>query len=256
MTNFFKIDAKLINLTNEIEIEALELFKKIDKNTLYNESKVLKAFLDNKVSSSHFTETTGYGYADSGRIAIDNVFKQVFKSESALTRCNFISGTHAISVALFSVLKPNDIIISVTGKPYDTVEKIIGSKKTNDKTTRTLASYNIKYKQIELLKNGSFDFNSIKIALKNKIKMIYIQRSRGYSIRPSITIAEISKLTNLIKKISPKTIIFVDNCYGEFVETKEPTEIGVNLMCGSLIKNPGGAIAQTGGYIVGNENLK
>ena len=254
MTNFFKIDKNLKTLAENIELKIKPQFKQIDEIALFNESKVLKAFLDNKVSSNHFIETTGYGYGDTGKIVIDNVFKQIFKTESSLTRCSFVSGTHAISIALFSLLNPNDVLLSITGSPYDTINKIIGSKNQNTKI-KTLTKYGVKFKQIELLKNGDFDLNTIKSALKNKVKLIYIQRSRGYSLRPAISIKKIQKLVNLVKHISAKTIILVDNCYGEFVEKKEPTEVGANLICGSLIKNPGGAIAQSGGYIAGDEKL-
>ncbi len=255
MNKFFKIDEKLKQLAAESELECYDIFKKIEQTELYNESKTLKAFIDNKVSSSHFIETTGYGYGDSGKEVIDNVFKQVFSSKDALVRCNFVSGTHAISVALFALLKPTDTILSVTGTPYDTVQQIIGINKLNKNNCKNLKTYGINYTQIELTKDDDFDFYEIKLKLKEKIKLIYIQRSKGYCTRRSVNIDKIEKLVKFVKELSPKTIILVDNCYGEFVEKKEPTEVGADLICGSLIKNPGGAIASNGGYIAGEKKL-
>lgn len=254
MNTYFKISKNLQQLSNETETESFNQFKEIEKIELHNSSKVLKAFLQNKVSSTSFIETTGYGYNDQGRNAIDNLFKQVFNSQDALVRSNFVSGTHTISVALFANLKPKDTVLCVTGKPYDTVQTIFGINNKNEKC-KNLQNLGISLKILDLLPNAQFDFNQISQILKQKIKLIYIQRSRGYEIRPSIKISEIEKLVKFVKKINPSTLIFVDNCYGEFVEKKEPTDVGVNLICGSLIKNPGGAIAITGGYIAGDSDL-
>lgn len=255
MNQFFKVDEKLKQLAAESESECYNIFKKIEQTELYNESKTLKAFIDNKVSSSHFIETTGYGYGDSGKEIIDNVFKQIFNAEDALVRCSFVSGTHAISVALFALLKPADTILSITGTPYDTVQQIIGINKLSKNNDQNLKTYGINYDQIELTKDDDFDFYEIKLKLKEKVKLIYIQRSKGYCTRRSVTIDKIEKLVKFVKKLSPKTVILVDNCYGEFVEKKEPTEVGADLICGSLIKNPGGAIASSGGYIAGTKKL-
>ena len=255
MNKFFKIDEKLKQLANKSELESQEQFEKIEKIELHNQSKVLHAFLENKVSSTHFIETTGYGYNDSGREVIDQTFQQIFEAQNALVRCNFISGTHAIAVALFAVLKPNDTVLSTTGIPYDTIQTVFGLHK-NQNDSKNLKNYGVKFKSIDLLPNAQFNFEKIEQTLaQQKIKLIYIQRSRGYETRPPVQISEIEKLVKFVKKLSPKTLIFVDNCYGEFVEEREPTAVGVNLICGSLIKNPGGAMATTGGYIIGDSNL-
>lgn len=257
MKNFFKIDEKLQKLANDVEIECKNQFKSIEQIEQHNQSKVLNAFLKNKISSAHFIETTGYAYDDIGRNAIENLFKQIFQTEDALVRCNFVSGTHAISVALFAILRPNDVVLSVSGTPYDTIQTVFGVNNDNKtKKFKNLRNYGITLKTVDLLPNAQFNFKKINQHLLNhKIKLIYIQRSRGYETRPSIKISEIEKLVKFIKTTSPKTLIFVDNCYGEFVEKQEPTNIGVNLICGSLIKNPGGGIATTGGYIAGDSNL-
>ena len=248
------IDKNLLKISKEAEEEIYYIFKKIDNILEYNESKVLKAFLDCKISSSHFIETTGYAYDDIGRDALDRLYSKIFKSQSALVRHNFVSGTHTIATALFATLRPNDVILSVTSTPYPTIRKTIGIEKTTKKNS--LIDYGIKYKEIDILKENDINTNLlIENLKKEKIKMVYIQRSKGYSIRNSVSIKNIEKICEISHTINKETIVFVDNCYGEFVEKKEPTEVGANLICGSLIKNPGGAVAKTGGYIAGDKNL-
>ena len=255
MNNFFEINSKLKQLTQAIELECVDQFKEIEQIEQHNTNKVLHAFLKNKVSSAHFIETTGYGYDDIGRTIIDNIFSQVFNTEDALVRCNFMSGTHTISVALFAILKPNDTILSITGTPYDTVQTIFGLNCKN-KSTKNLQNCGINIKIIDLLPNAQFNFKLIKDQIsKNTIKLIYIQRSRGYETRPSIKSNDIEQLVNFTKTLKNRPLVFVDNCYGEFVEKNEPTSVGADLICGSLIKNPGGGIATTGGYIAGKAEL-
>lgn len=227
------------------------IFKNIDDVCYFNSKKVLEAFWENQVSESHFNMTTGYGYGDIGRDVVENVYKTIFKSESALVRNQFISGTHALSTALFALLRPNDTLLSISGKPYDTLDSIIGF---NDNPS-SLKSFNIKYDEIDL-KNNDFDYEKIAKYLKeNKVKVIEIQRSIGYSARKSISIEKLEKVINLIKDINKDIIVMVDNCYCEFVGKKEPLEVGADICVGSLIKNLGGGIASNGAYIVGKEEL-
>ena len=227
------------------------IFKNIDDVCYFNSKKVLEAFWENQVSESHFNMTTGYGYGDIGRDVVENVYKTIFKSESALVRNQFISGTHALSTALFALLRPNDTLLSISGKPYDTLDSIIGF---NDNPS-SLKSFNIKYDEIDL-KNNDFDYEKIAKYLKeNKVKVIEIQRSIGYSTRKSISIEKLEKVINLIKDINKDIIVMVDNCYCEFVGKKEPLEVGADICVGSLIKNLGGGIASNGAYIVGKEEL-
>ena len=229
-------------------------FDYIDEIVEYNSGKVLKAFIDNKISESHFNPTTGYGYDDKGRDTLDKVFAQIMGAEDALVRQDFASGTHAITVALFGILRPGDTVLSISGAPYDTLQGAIGI--SNNHSSGTLKDFKINYDQVDLNKYSCFDLDAIKLKLTNKqIKMVMIQRSCGYSQRDSINLEEIKKVCKFIKKISPSTVIFVDNCYGEFVEKLEPCEVGADLIAGSLIKNPGGAIAPTGGYIAGKKAL-
>lgn len=232
--------------------EKLEpIFKQIDDVCYFNSKKVLEAFWKNQVSESHFNMTTGYGYGDIGRDVVENVYKTIFKSESALVRNQFISGTHALSTALFALLRPNDTLLSISGKPYDTLDSIIGF---NDNPS-SLKSFNIKYDEIEL-KDNDFDYEKIaKYLNENKVKLIEIQRSIGYSTRKSISIEKLEKVINLIKDIDKDIIVMVDNCYCEFVGKKEPIEVGADICVGSLIKNLGGGIASNGAYIVGKKEL-
>ena len=238
-------------LIDKLELDCLEQFKKIDEICFYNSGKVLKAFQSNSVSETHFNSTTGYGYNDEGRDVIEKVFANVFKAEDALVRNQFISGSHALTVTLFALLRPNDTLLSITGKPYDTLDEVIGIVDNPS----SLRAFNINYEQIDLV-NNDFDYEKIKKVLKEKkIKVIEIQRSKGYSTRKSITIEKLEKVIKFIKNIDSKVIIMIDNCYCEFVSTKEPIEVGADIAVGSLIKNLGGGIASNGAYVVGSKDL-
>lgn len=239
------------NLVQNSEKDLANIFKSIDKIEEYNSEKVLDAFIKNNICETDFYGATGYGYNDVGRDKIESVFASIFKTESALVRSQFISGTHAISTCLFALLRPNDTLLSITGKPYDTLDSVIGF---NDNKS-SLKAFGVKYKQIDLI-NNDFDYEEItKVLKENKIKVIEIQRSKGYSTRESISIEKIEKVINAIRKVDSEVIIMVDNCYCELVSTKEPTEVGVDICVGSLIKNLGGGIASNGGYIVGRKDL-
>ena len=242
---------EVIDNVNEAERECKEQFKKIDTLCEENSLKVMTAFHNQKISENHFNTTTGYGYGDLGREAIENVYADVFETEDALVRSQFISGSHALTVALFALLRPNDTMLSITGLPYDTLHEVIGIKEN----ASSLKSFGINYEQIDL-KNDDFDYNKIKEVISNKkIKLIEIQRSKGYSTRKSITISKLEKVIKFIKEIDKDIIIMVDNCYCEFVDKKEPTQVGADIAVGSLIKNLGGGIAPNGAYIVGKKNL-
>lgn len=235
----------------EAEKELQPIYKKVDEIEYFNSNKVLEAFISCNVTEDCFKETTGYGYNDLGRDTIEKVYSTIFKSESSLIRCQFISGTHAISTALFACLRPDDVLLSITGKPYDTLDEIIGLKDNPS----SLMSYGIKYQEIAL-KDDDFDYEKIKeVITKKKIKLIEIQRSKGYSTRKSINIDLVAKVIKFIKNIDKDIIIMIDNCYCEFVDIKEPTEVGADLVVGSLIKNLGGGIAPNGGYITGKKDL-
>lgn len=228
-----------------------EVFKKIEEIEEYNSEKVLNAFIENNICETDFNSATGYGYNDSGRDKIERVYASVFGAESALVRSQFISGTHALTTALFGILRPGDVMLSISGKPYDTLDSVIGF---NDNKS-SLKAFGVNYKQIDLVDND-FDYDKIKEVLSSEnIKMTYIQRSKGYSTRESICIDKIEKVVNEIRSVNKDVIIMVDNCYCELVSIKEPTEVGVDICAGSLIKNLGGAIASNGGYIVGREDL-
>ncbi len=230
-----------------------EKFKEIEKIKEYNQQKVLKSFIECEISESHFNGTTGYGYNDRGREKLEELFSNIFKTEDALVRHNFVSGTHTLTTALFGILRPGDSFLSVTGKPYDTLEDVIGSL---DKNQGSLYNFGINFEYIDFEKDKENYFNSIKTKLSEKnFKMVYIQRSRGYSLRDSLSVSQIKDIVLLVKNINPEIIVMVDNCYGEFVEKQEPSEVGVDLIAGSLIKNPGGAISPTGGYIAGRKDL-
>jgi len=245
------ISENTINLIKEAELECEEIFKKIDNDSEYNSLRVLSSFHNNNISEGHFNSTTGYGYNDFGRDAIENVFKDVLHAESALVRSQFISGTHALTVCLFALLRPNDLLLSICGKPYDTLDEVIGIKENNS----SLKSYGINYDQIDLV-NDDFNYEKIEEYLKNnKVKVIEIQRSKGYSTRKSISIEKIEKVVKTIRNIDKEVIIMVDNCYCEFVGTKEPLDYGVDVVVGSLIKNLGGGIAPNGAYIAGRKDL-
>ena len=245
-----KLNDKYIKLVNDEEKGLTSIFNEIDNNCYQNSKKVLDAYHKYNISESDLNGTTGYGYNDMGRDKIEKCFAYVLDSEDALVRTQIISGTHAITVALFALLRPNDTLLSITGLPYDTLHEIIGIKDNNS----SLKSYNINYKMIDLIDND-FDYEKIKEELKNNPKVIHIQRSRGYSLRDSLTIDKIEKVIKFIKNINKNIIIFVDNCYCEWVESKTPTLVGADLMAGSLIKNLGGGIAHNGGYIAGKKEL-
>lgn len=241
----------LDEIIKKSEKELEEEYKKIDKICEFNSNKVLNAFKKNKVSETHFSQTTGYGYGDIGRDTLENVYSDIFKSEDSLVRSQIISGSHALTVTLFGLLRPGDTMLSITGKPYDTLDEVIGIKENES----SLKSFEINYKQIDLIDN-EFDYEKIKETLQNNnIKLIEIQRSKGYSTRKSITISSLEKIIKYIKNIDDKVIIMIDNCYCELVSTKEPIEIGADIVVGSLIKNLGGALAPNGGYITGKKNL-
>ena len=234
-----------------VEDELKSVFENIDNVCFFNSRKVIDAFWKENVSEQHFNGTTGYGYGDAGRDTIERVFARIFKTEDALVRNQFISGTHALSTALFGVLRPNDIMLSITGKPYDTLDSVIGF---NDNPS-SLKAFGIKYEQIDLI-NDDFDYEKIvKRVKENDLKLIAIQRSKGYSLRKSIGIENVKKVIEVIRELNKDVIIMVDNCYCEFVDTVEPSEVGADLCVGSLIKNLGGGIATNGAYIVGRKDL-
>lgn len=250
--NVNDIRPEVYELAREAEAEIKEQFERIDRIAMINTHKVMAAFQNNKVSDSCFAGTSGYGYDDLGREVLDNVYAQVFKTEAALVRIGFVNGTHALSAALFAMLKPGDTLLSVTGLPYDTLRNAIGIE---GNCHGSLKFYGIDYKQVDL-KNGEPDHEGIKSALSDKsVAAVLIQRSRGYDNRKAFSAEEIGEICKTIRSVSPDVKIMVDNCYGEFTGEHEPTEYGVDLMAGSLIKNPGGGLAPTGGYIVGRKEL-
>ncbi len=224
-------------------------FEEIDKNAEYNQMKVIKAMQDNKVAEMHLSGTTGYGYNDDGRDTLEKVYSDIFKTEDALVRPQIICGTHALNVALSSNLRPGDELLSPVGKPYDTMDEIIGIRPSKG----SLAEYGITYAQVDLLQDGGFDYEGIKNAINERTKLVTIQRSKGYASRPTLSVERIGELISFIKGIKPDVICMVDNCYGEFVERIEPSEVGADMIVGSLIKNPGGGLAPCGGYIAGKK---
>lgn len=250
--NIFDIDEKILAHAKEAEAECSEMFKTIDRIAEYNGQKVLKAFIDNRVSESCLKGTTGYGYGGLGGDTIDKVFAQAFGGEDAVVRHTFVNGTHALSTALFGVLRMGDTMLSMTGKPYDTLEEVIGIRGEQGKGS--LKDFGVKYVQADLIDEKYPDYDKLAELAKNA-KVGYIQRSRGYSLRPSLCIDIIEKMIKTVKAANPDIIVMVDNCYGEFVETREPLSVGADLIIGSLIKNPGGGIASTGGYICGRADL-
>lgn len=253
VTDFFNVDERLLKLDKKALERSKEEFERIDDITEYNQLKVLKAFIKNGVSEASFAGSTGYGYNDRGREVLERVMADCMGAEDSLIRHNFVSGTHTLTVALFGILRPDDKVICVTGRPYDTITGVFG---IDEKTDGSLADFGVFYGQVDLKTDGTPDIEKIKNVLaKEKPKMVYIQRSRGYSTRPSLKIVDIKEIIDAVKQVSPNSIIMVDNCYGEFVEKLEPTQIGADIIAGSLIKNPGGGIAPTGGYIAGRKDL-
>lgn len=250
MNNFSERTKKIIA---EAEAAAKEEFLRTDEVALFNQAKVLSAFSDNRISAAHLLGTTGYGYDDMGRDALDKVYAAAFEAEDAIVRMNLTSGTQAITTALFAVLRPGDKLLAVTGKPYDTFDGVIGLDGSHN---GSLMDFGVKYDEIPLKEDGKADIEAIcDYLLREKVKMIHIQRSRGYEWCHDITLSEIEKIIKAAKRVSPETVCFVDNCYGEFVSEHEPTYYGADLMAGSLIKNPGGGLAKMGGYVAGRHDL-
>lgn len=244
-------DKKVIDLVNESEKEVREQFDKVEKICEKNSLKVLTAFQKNELAEVHFNETTGYGYDDIGRETIEKIYKDIFHTEDSLVRSQFISASHALNVTFFGLLRPNDILLSISGKPYDTMDEVIGIRENSS----SLKSFGIKYEQIDLVEND-FVYEKIRERVKkNDIKVIEIQRSRGYSLRKSITLDKIEKVIKEIRKVNDTAIIMVDNCYGEFTNEEEPSDYGADILVGSLIKNLGGGISPNGAYVVGKKNL-
>ena len=253
MFPYFNIDTKLLEASEKAETRAQPYFQKIEEVQRYNQQKMLAAFTRAGVSESHFVGSTGYGYGDRGRDVLDQVYAYAFEAEDALVRHNFVSGTHTLTVALFGMLRPGDKMLCVTGTPYDTIQGVIGLPGREE--SGSLKEFGISYEQIDLLPDGTPDYEEMERRISPEFRMIYIQRSRGYSLRPSLFVREIERIAEIAKRKAPECIVMVDNCYGEFVERDEPLTHGADIMAGSLIKNPGGGIAPTGGYIAGRKDL-
>ena len=252
MKSLFEIDEKIRSAADRAMEMCKEHFAEIERVQEYQQQKMLKAFQTYNVSESMFAGSTGYGYDDRGRDTLDKIYAYVFDAEDALARQHFMSGTHTLTVALFGVLRPGDEMLSVTGTPYDTIQPVIGITECSG----SLVDFGVKYSEVALLPDGSVDLDGVRKAVgEKKPKMVYIQRSKGYALRPSLRIKEIKEICDIVKEVSPKSIIMLDNCYGEFTEIESPISVGVDLMAGSMIKNAGGGIAPTGGYIAGRANL-
>lgn len=256
MSDFFEISNRIEELSEKALDRAAEQIAKIDKITEYNQQKVLAAFIKNKVDETDFNTSTGYGYSDKGREKLDCLVADIFKADSAIIRAGALaSGTHTLAVCLFGILRPGDTMLCVSGTPYDTIHSVIGlgGKNMGD---GTLADFGVTYQQIDLTENDEFDYDAIESASKDlSVRMVYIQRSRGYELRHSISVDEIARVCEIVHRVNKRAIVMVDNCYGVFTETKEPTEVGADLVAGSLIKNMGGGIAPSGGYIAGRADL-
>lgn len=249
---FHNIDKRILEKADKAMEIIQEQLKEIEDIQDYNTQKMLYAFQNAGISESHFSTSTGYGFDDRGRDALDKIYATVFDAEDALVRHNFICGTHALTVALFGMLRPNDTMLSVTGTPYDTLQSVIGLA---GNYSGSLKDFGIIYDEVKLTPNGEPDYEAIEKAITPDLKMVYIQRSRGYDLRPSLRISEIVKIAEIAKRKAPNIIVMLDNCYGEFTEKEQPLTKGVDIMAGSLIKNPGGGIAPTGGYIAGKADL-
>lgn len=239
-------------LINQAEHDCKNQFESINQMVEYNQEKVLNAFREAQIGDFHFNSTDGYGYDDSGRDSLEEIYATVFGGEDALVRPQIVSGTHAIATTLFALLRPDDELLYITGSPYDTLEEVIGKRGEN---TGSLRDYHVTYDEVALQQDGTIDYAGIKEKITARTKVIGIQRSKGYANRPSFTIKEIAEMVTFVKAINEDLIVFVDNCYGEFVEEKEPLQVGADIMAGSLIKNPGGGLVRAGGYIVGKERL-
>lgn len=249
MYNEMGISDEVYDFSKEISESLIQRFQKIDIIAEYNQLKVTRAMQKNQVSEAHFTTTTGYGYNDLGRDTLEKVYADVFHTEDALVRPQITCGTHALSIALSANLRPGDKMVYISGKPYDTLEEVIGIRESRG----SLYEYGITYAQVDLLANGEFDFDGIKEAITPDVKLVGIQRSKGYATRPTLSVKKIGQVISFIKSIYPDVIVMVDNCYGEFVETIEPSDVGADMIVGSLIKNPGGGLAPIGGYICGKK---
>ncbi|AIM17772.1 hypothetical protein HW35_17165 [Bacillus sp. X1(2014)] len=241
---------KIQPIVSEVEKQIAAVHQEIERRIESNQFRVLQSFQKHRVSDSHFIPSTGYGYDDIGRDTLEKVYADVFGGEAGLVRPQIISGTHAISIALFGVLRPGDELLYITGKPYDTLEEIVGIRGSG---VGSLKEFGIFYNSVSLTEEGKIDWDMVAKMIKPNTKMIGIQRSKGYDVRPSFSVAEIGEMIQFVKEIKPDVVVFVDNCYGEFVEELEPCHVGADLMAGSLIKNPGGGLAKTGGYIVGKK---
>ncbi|MBW5467409.1 hypothetical protein GPJ61_05930 [Brevibacillus formosus] len=252
MFSYFSHGEKLRPLVMEVEATISERHRQISALVDTNQLKVLRSFQKHEVNEFHFSTSTGYGYDDSGRATLESIYAEVFGGEAALVRNHIISGTHAIAISLFGILRPGDDLLYITGKPYDTLEEVVGVRGEGQ---GSLKDYGIGYSYVPLTAEGEIDFVAVAQAITPKTKVIGIQRSRGYADRPSFTIAKIKEMIRVVKEIKPDLIVFVDNCYGEFTEEQEPLHVGADIMAGSLIKNPGGGLVKTGGYIVGREDL-
>ncbi|MHB8171100.1 MAG: methionine gamma-lyase family protein [Thermincolia bacterium] len=239
-------------LIQEVEELIMPVYRRLDALSAVNHRKVLKAFQNHQVSDYHLKGSTGYGYSDLGRDTLDKIYAQVFGTEAALVRGQIVSGTHAIALCLYGVLRPGDLLVSATGAPYDTLEEILGIRES---TPGSLREYGVNYRQVDLTPDHQIDLVALEMVLEDSPKMVMLQRSRGYSWRPSFKIKTLAKVIQLIKEKSPNTVVFVDNCYGELVEELEPTQVGADLIAGSLIKNLGGGLAPTGGYVAGRQDL-
>ena len=245
------ISSEVYDFGHKIEESLKERFEKFDKTAEYNQMKVLLAMQKNKVSAECFGSSSGYGYDDIGRETLEKVYADTFHTEACLVRPQITCGTHALAIALFGNLRPGDELLAPAGKPYDTLEEVIGIRPSKG----SLAEYGVSYRQVELLEDGTFDYDSIRKAINEKTRLVEIQRSKGYQTRPSFSVKQIGELISFVKSIKPDVICMVDNCYGEFVEEKEPSDVGADLVVGSLIKNPGGGLAPIGGYVAGRKDL-
>lgn len=246
------IDEEIIALADSIENSLQEIYKKHEDICAYNQMKVLSAMQEERLSNMHFNWHTGYGYDDPGREKIEAIYANIFKTDDAIVRPTIANGTHALTLCLTGILRPNDELLSIAGKPYDTLDEVIG---ISEKYNQSLKGIGVSYKQVDLDESGDFKEEKIIDALNENTKMVYIQRSTGYGWRPALTIEKIESIISKVKAVKPDVIVMIDNCYGEFMDYREPTEVGADIMAGSLIKNPGGGIAVGGGYIVGREDL-
>ena len=252
LQNEFKIDPSVLKLVQEAESEVQEQFRRLDDIMAYNQYKILAALQKNRLSDMHFGWNTGYGYDDPGRDAVEKIYSDIFHTDSALVRPTIVNGTHALAITLLGILRPGDELIYCTGRPYDTLEEVIGIRGEGN---GSLKDYGISYKQVELLPDGSIDLEGVKKAISEKTRMVTVQRATGYGWRKAITIEQIGEWADFVADLNPNIVKMTDNCYGEFLDVKEPTDVGVDVIAGSLIKNPGGGLALTGGYVAGRSDL-